>query len=83
MQHLNNPSLGDIVIVKRDDHGGYRIPMDCREYIHEGTYLYKARIVKLLPGKRYHKVIVIDWNSENVIPRNLIRKAYKSKIYSV
>jgi hypothetical protein len=83
MQHLYNPAVGDVVIVEREDRWGDRIPRHYRMYI-AGTrsYLFRARIVRLCPDKRYNRVVPIPWNGgppSREYSRS--RKAYKTKIY--
>ena len=82
MQHLENPRVGQIVHVLREDRGGHRIPLACRNPVGEKIYCYRAEVVEVNPDKRYHKVRVLSWNENEGLETTYIRKAYKSKMYS-
>jgi len=56
MEILQVPLVNDIVLIKRNDHAGDRIPMEYRMYIENKTYIYKAKIVKILENKSYNQV---------------------------
>lgn len=81
---MNNPRFtpGEIVIVKRDDRGGDRIPHHYRQYITETTYIYKAIVLELYPTKAYNRVQPIPWDQQES-RLYLRRKGYKSKMYKL
>ena len=73
----------EIVIIERDDHDGDRIPMEYRHYLGEKTYIYKAKIIRILGNKRYNRVQPLPHiSSDTNSARMFTRKGYKSKIYS-
>jgi hypothetical protein len=73
-------TLGQTVLVERDDDGGERIPMEYRIYISPGTYVYKAIIHALKSDCSYHRVRPLPWSGDAIITGT--RKAYKTKIHN-
>lgn len=76
MEPLVNPSVGDIVYVKRKDCGGESIPLPNRTYVTNEEYGYWAKISKINLSGWFHYVKPIS----DTVPAK-IRKASKSKIY--
>lgn len=83
MEILLVPQLNDIVLIKRDDHDGDRIPLPYRMYIADKTYIYKAKIVRILEGKPYNRVQPLPLSADVTSARVFTRKGYKSKIYKL
>lgn len=81
MEILQDMREDDIVLVKRDDHDGDRIPNAYRMYIAEKTYLYKARIIHIYANKSYNRVQPLPMSADMTNARLFTRKGYKSKIY--
>jgi hypothetical protein len=81
MEREDDYTVDRLVIVKRDDHNGDRIPVAYRLYIADKTYIYKARIVNICPGKRYCRVQPLP-SDESFAPF-FTRKGYKSKLYKM
>lgn len=71
-------SVGDIVIVEREDRHGARIPMHYRRYVDSRNYYYRARVVELCPEKRYYRVQPLPSIASENVPY-FLRKATKSK----
>ena len=82
MELADNIQLNEVVLVKRNDHNGDRIPMEYRMYIADKTYIFKARIVQILDNKRYNRVQPLPLMA-NMPPLVFTRKAYKTKIYKL
>ena len=82
MEILQVPRVNDIVLIKRTDRDGDRIPMEYRMYIADKTYIFKARIVQILDNKRYNRVQPLPLLA-NMPPLAFTRKAYKTKIYKL
>ena len=76
-------TIGETVIVRRDDRDGDRIPMNYRLYIAEKTYIYKAKILHLNPTKTYFKVEPLPPRDVESNGSHLRRKGYKSKTYKL
>lgn len=83
MELLQNPQLNDIVLIKRNDHDGDRIPMEYRMYIADKTYIYKARIVHLIENKPYNRVQPLPLSADTTSAKIFTRKGYKTKIYKL
>ena len=81
MELLQNPQVNDIVLITRDDHNGDRIPMEYRTYISDKTYIYRAKIVKVLENKRYNRVQPLPLYDDTPLSVTFTRKGYKTKIY--
>jgi len=81
MEFLPNPMVDDIVLIKRNDHNGDRIPLKYRIYISNNTYIYKARIVNICENKRYNYVQPLPLMNSVITEKKFIRKGYKTKIY--
>lgn len=75
--------VGDTVLIKRDDRGGDRIPMEDRMYIAEKTYIYKARIVRIYQNKRYNLVQPLPFSADTTLTQSYTRKGYKTKTYTL
>jgi hypothetical protein len=72
---------GSVVLVKRNDRDGDRIPLSYRMYIADKTYLYKARIIDLCPDKAYFRVQPLPPTADISSAPVYTRKGYKSKTY--
>ena len=72
-------TVGQTVLVERDDYHGDRIPMEYRKYISPGTYVYKA-IIHVLKSGSYHRVRPVPWSGDAIITGT--RKAYKIRNYN-
>ena len=83
MEILQVPQVNDIVLIKRDDHNGDRIPLSYRMYIADKTYIYKARIVRILEDKGYNRVQPLPLSANTAAARVFTRKGYKTKIYKL
>jgi hypothetical protein len=83
MEIAHYPLVNEIVLIKRNDHNGDRIPMEYRMYIGDKTYIYKARIVHILENKRYNRVQPLPLSSDVTLARIITRKGYKTKIYKL
>ena len=81
MNTIYTPNINEIILVKRDDRNGDRIPQAYRMYIAEKTFLYKARVLELCPEKRYHLVEPLPFTMESPQGTLLKRRANKGKIY--
>ena len=93
MEILQVPRVDDIVLIKRTDRDGDRIPMEYRMYIAGNTYIYKAKIVKIIENKPYNRVQPLPLSQIQPLPLSQIqplplsqiftRKGYKTKIYKL
>ena len=85
MEIVHIPQVNEIVIIKRNDHNGDRIPMEYRMYIADKTYIYKAKIVAILENKPYNRVQPLPLSQIQPLPLSQIftRKGYKTKIYKL
>ena len=83
MEILHNPQINEIVLIKRNDHNGDRIPGEYRMYIADKIYLYKARIVQVLENKPYNRVQPLPLSADITLARIYTRKGYKTKIYKL
>lgn len=83
MEILQLPSVNDIVLIKRNDNDGDRIPMEYRMYIADKTYIYKAKIVTILENKPYNRVQPLPLSADTSLSQIFTRKAYKTKIYKL
>jgi hypothetical protein len=85
MEILQVPRVNDIVLIKRSDRDGDRIPMEYRMYIADNTYIYKAKIVKIIENKPYNRVQPLPLSQIQPLPLSQIftRKGYKTKIYKL
>jgi len=83
MEIVNIPQVGEIVLIKRNDHNGDRIPIEYRMYIADKVYLYKARIVKVVENKPYNRVQPLPLSEDTTLARIFTRKGYKTKIYKL
>ena len=78
-----NKMENEIVIIERNDHDGDRIPIEYRVYVAEKTYIYKAKIIRILENRRYNRVQPLPYNSSDTTSaRMFTRKGYKTKTYS-
>ena len=83
MEILQDPQVNEIVLIKRDDHDGNKIPMEYRMYIAEKTYLYKAKIVRIFENKLYNRVQPLPLSADITSSKMFTRKGYKTKIYKL
>jgi hypothetical protein len=83
MEIVNIPQVNDIVLIKRNDRNGDRIPMEYRMYIADKIYIYKARIVQVLENKTYNRVQPLPLSADITLARISTRKGYKTKIYKL
>lgn len=83
MEMIYNPQVNEIVIIKRNDHNGDRIPKEYRMYITEKTYIYKARIVEVVENKPYNRVQPLPLTSDMRLAMVSTRKGYKTKTYKL
>ena len=83
MEMVHNPQVDDIVLIKRNDHNGDRIPIEYRLYIANKVYIYKARIVQILENKSYNRVQPLPLSADTTLARLSTRKGYKTKIYKL
>jgi len=83
MELLHAPQLNEIVLIKRDDHNGDRIPIEYRMYIADKTYMYKAKIVHICENKPYNRVQPLPLSADTTSAKILTRKGYKTKIYKL
>ena len=83
MEIAHHPQVNEIVLIKRNDHNGDRIPMEYRMYIGDKTYIYKARIVHILENKRYNRVQPLPVSADVQSAPMSTRKGYKTKIYKL
>ena len=82
MEILHNPQVNEIVLIKRNDRNGDRIPMEYRMYIADKIYLYKARIVHVVENKPYNRVQPLPLSANTPLAIST-RKGYKTKIYKL
>jgi hypothetical protein len=83
MEIVHNPQINEIVLIKRNDHNGDRIPSEYRMYIADKIYLYKARIVQILENKLYNRVQPLPLSADTTLARTYTRKGYKTKTYKL
>ena len=83
MEIVHIPQVNDIVLIKRNDRNGDRIPMEYRMYIADKIYIYKARIVQVLENKTYNRVQPLPLSADITLARISTRKGYKTKIYKL
>jgi len=83
MEIVHNPQVNEIVLIKRNDHNGDRIPKEYRMYIADKMYIYKARIVQVLENKAYNRVQPLPLSSDTTLVKTFTRKGYKTKIYKL
>lgn len=83
MEIIHDPHANEIVLVKRNDCNGDRIPMEYRMYIADKTYIYKAKIVQLCENKSYHRVQPLPLSADITSADIFTRKGYKTKIYKL
>ena len=81
MQPFYEPSVGDVVIVEREDRWGDRIPRAYRHYVAARTYLFRAQVVRICPNKPYHRVLPLPWSDSDPVVSRHSRKAYRTKLY--
>ena len=83
MEILQVPCVNDIVLIKRTDRDGDRIPMEYRMYITDNIYIYKAKIVKIIENKPYNRVQPLPLSADTTLSQIFTRKGYKTKIYKL
>lgn len=83
MEILHVPQVNEVVLIKRNDRDGDRIPMEYRMYIAEKTYIYKARILDILNNKPYNRVQPLPLAADINLATMSSRKGYKTKIYKL
>ena len=83
MEIVHIPQVNDIVLIKRNDRNGDRIPMEYRMYIANKIYIYKARIVQVVENKAYNRVQPLPLSADTTLTRISTRKGYKTKIYKL
>ncbi len=83
MEPLQFPKVGEIVLIKRNDHNGDRIPMEYRMYISDKTYMYKAKIVHVFEDKAYNRVQPLPLSADMHSEGSFTRKGYKTKTYTL
>lgn len=83
METFHIPQVNEIVLIKRNDHNGDRIPMEYRMYIADKIYIYKARIVQVLESKPYNRVQPLPLSADMALARICTRKGYKTKTYKL
>lgn len=83
MEPLHSPTINQVVLIKRDNQDGDRIPMEYRMYISDKTYVYKAKIVKILDNKSYNRVQPLPLSADISTAKKITRKGYKSKTYKL
>jgi len=77
------PQVNEIVLIKRNDCNGDRIPKEYRMYISDKTYIYKARIAQILENKPYNRVQPLPLSADITLAKLFTRKGYKTKIYKL
>jgi len=83
MENVHIPQVNEIVLIKRNDRNGDRIPMEYRMYIADKIYIYKARIVQVVENKSYNRVQPLPLSADTRLARISTRKGYKTKIYKL
>ena len=83
MEIAHIPKVNEIVLIKRNDQNGDRIPMEYRMYIADKTYIYKARIIQIYENKPYNRVQPLPLSADITAARIFTRKGYKTKIYKL
>ena len=83
MRKHHTPQVGEVVLIKRNDHDGDRIPMEYRMYIADKIYIYKARIIQLVENKPYNRVRPLPLSADITSVEIGTRKGYKTKIYKL
>lgn len=83
MRNQHIPQVNEIVLIKRNDRDGDRIPMQYRMYIADKIYMYKARIIQLVENKPYNRVLPLPLSADMTSVRLGTRKGYKTKIYKL
>ena len=83
MEIVHVPQVDEIVLIKRNDHNGDRIPIEYRMYIADKIYIYKARIVQVVENKPYNRVQPLPLSADTTLARICTRKGYKTKIYKL
>lgn len=83
MEIAHIPKVNEIVLIKRNDLNGDRIPMEYRMYIADNTYMYKARIIQLFENKSYNRVQPLPLSADMTSARIFTRKGYKTKTYKL
>jgi len=83
MEIVHTPQVNEIVLIKRNDNNGDRIPMEYRMYIADKIYIYKARIIKVLENKPYNRVQPLPLSADMTFAKICTRKGYKAKIYKL
>jgi len=83
MEIAHIPKVNEIVLIKRNDLNGDKIPMEYRMYIADKTYMYKARIIQLFENKTYNRVQPLPLSAEIISARIFTRKGYKTKTYKL
>jgi hypothetical protein len=83
MEIAHIPKVNEIVLIKRNDLNGDKIPMEYRMYIADKTYMYKARIIQLFENKSYNRVQPLPLSAEITSARIFTRKGYKTKTYKL
>jgi hypothetical protein len=76
-----NPSVNEIVMIRRTDCDGDRIPYTYRMYVSEREYMYKARVITLCANKNYNRVQPLPWTVGETPMTNFTRKGYKTKTF--
>jgi hypothetical protein len=72
--------MNEIVLIKRNDRNGDKIPMEYRLYIEEKVYIYKARIVKIFENKPYNRVQPLPISADTTSAKMFTRKGYKTAL---
>ncbi len=83
MEIVQSPQMNEIVLIKRNDRNGDKIPMEYRLYIEEKVYIYKARIVKIFENKPYNRVQPLPISADTTSAKMFTRKGYKTKIFKL
>jgi hypothetical protein len=83
MEIVHIPQVNEIVLIKRNDRNGDRIPMEYRMYIADKIYIYKARIVQVVENKPYNRVQPLPLSADITLARISTRKGCKTKIYKL